>query len=83
MNTTTEKQERQERDALMRKEFGSLIGKTVKDVRSLTRKECELFAWEYDYNYAFAIVFSDNTVAVPSADAEGNGAGYIFIEKQE
>lgn len=83
MNTTTEKQERQERDALMRREFGSLIGKTVKDVRSLKREECELFGWEYAYNYAFAIVFTDNTVAVPSADAEGNGAGYIFIETQE
>lgn len=64
------------------REFGSLVGKTVKKVRLLTETELELFGWDDGYGEcAFLVEFSDGTVIVPSQDPEGNGAGFLFIEK--
>lgn len=65
------------------RDFGLLVGKTVKSVRPLNEDECELFAWDFKYeDYAMAVVFTDGTVVVPSQDPEGNGAGFLFIERE-
>lgn len=65
----------------IKKEYGSLVGKTVRKVRPLTDKECEMFGWSSQYgNVPFAIIMTDDTVLVPSSDPEGNDAGHVFIE---
>jgi uncharacterized HAD superfamily protein len=65
------------------RDFGSLVGKTVKSVRPLNEHECELFGWDFKHeHYAMAVVFTDGTVVVPSQDPEGNGAGFLFIERE-
>lgn len=69
------------RREVISKEFGCLVGKTVKRVRPMTIGECELFAWDYRADYAFLIEFTDGTVVIPSCDPEGNGSGYLFIEQ--
>ncbi len=75
-NTYKDKQEWVKRD------FGSLVGKTVKEVRPLTERECEMFAWDFQFeDYAMVVVFTDGTCVIPSQDPEGNGAGFLFVER--
>ena len=63
----------------IKREFGDLVGKTVGVVRPLTEAEAEQFGWDYDHeSEAMAIFFTDSTILVPSADPEGNGAGFLF-----
>lgn len=76
----TDTKEHAHRRAVVNKEFGSLVGKTVKSVRPLTEEECEMFGWGYRSELAFLVEFTDGTVIVPSQDPEGNGAGHLFIE---
>jgi len=72
--------EHAQRRTVINREFGSLVGKTIKRVRPMTINECDLFAWDYEADYAFLVEFTDGTVIVPSQDPEGNGAGHLFIE---
>jgi hypothetical protein len=68
----------------IKKEFGSLVGKTVKTVRPLYKEECEDLAWEYAYSEeALVIIFTDGTAVIPMCDPEGNGAGHLFISSVE
>ena len=71
----------QRRNDYTRREWGSLIGKTVGLVRPLTREECGQFGWEYEYEDAFVVVFTDGTAIIPSRDPELNGAGYLLTAK--
>ena len=65
----------------IKKEYGSLVGRTIKTVRPLSLSEIEDFGWDDGYGeVAFVIVLDDGTALVPSQDAEGNGPGQIFIE---
>ena len=67
-----------------RKEFGSLIGKTVKTVVALNDKEIEAMGWNTGWNTeSFAIVFTDGTLFIPMADPEGNGPGFAYIQEVE
>lgn len=78
MSTATA--EHAERAKYIKKEFGELVGKTIKGIRPLTEQECEDLAWEYTYERdAFVIIFTDNTAVVPMRDPEGNGAGHLLI----
>lgn len=61
------------------REFGELVGKTIKAVRPMSPEECSKFYWEYDYQVAWLIEFTDGTVAVPSCDPEGNGRGHLIL----
>jgi hypothetical protein len=80
--TTTETDDYTRRVAYVEKEWGELVGKTIKTVRPLTRTEAQEFYWEYENNYeAMVIIFTDGTIVVPSADPEGNGAGFLFLGK--
>jgi len=68
----------------VKRDFGSLVGKTIKQVRPLTEQECEQMGWEFQYeDYAMVIIFTDNTCVIPSQDPEGNGAGFLFVDRVE
>lgn len=68
----------QQRENYIQREWGSLVGKTVKTVRQLRKDECESFGWDYEREVAFVIIFTDGTALIPSQDPEGNGAGFII-----
>ena len=55
-----------------------LIGKKIKNVRNLTKKEIEAEGW---YNGTTAIELEDGTLLYASQDDEGNGAGAMFGKK--
>lgn len=63
------------------RDYGWLVGKTIKEVQPLTKEECEdMFGWEFAHeDYAVVVIFTDGTGFVPLADPEGNAAG--FLEK--
>ena len=84
MTTTTTSPEYGKRIHYIEREFGSLRGKTIALVRPLTQPECRQFGWDYEANDdAMAIFFTDGTIVVPSADPEGNGAGFLFVIPSE
>lgn len=64
----------------IQREYGELVGKTIKTVRPLLKSECDDLAWDYNYEHeAMLIVFTDGTAVVPMCDPEGNGAGHLLI----
>lgn len=66
----------------VKEEYGSLIGKKIKEIRPLTENECKMFAWDFQYEHmALVIIFTDGTCIIPSQDPEGNGAGHLFVER--
>ena len=66
------------------RDFGSLIGKTVKTVVALNDKEIEAMGWDTNYDTeAFGIVFTDGTLFIPMADPEGNGPGFAYLQEVE
>lgn len=70
--TYTDKQKYVTRD------YGFLVGKTIKAVRPLTKEECDSLAWDFAYeDYAVVVEFTDGTGFIPMADPEGNGAGFL------
>jgi hypothetical protein len=64
---------------IYQKEFGGLIGKTIKSVRAMTANEVQDMGWEFGYHEAFVIVCTDGTAIIPSQDPEGNGPGFLFL----
>lgn len=66
------------------KEYGELVGKTIKRVRPLTKEECADLYWDYDRMYeAMVIIFTDGTAMIPMCDPEGNGAGHLMLADTE
>lgn len=65
----------------LRKEFGSIIGRTIKSIRPMFEEELDGFGWYRGMDIPFVIILDDDTVIVPSQDPEGNGPGHLFIEK--
>lgn len=67
------------------KEFGDYVGKTISNIRPLTKKETEEYmGWGYgSYSVAFVVMFTDGTCLIPSQDPEGNGAGWLFTGSME
>lgn len=66
------------------RDYGSFVGKTIKQIRPLTKEECEDMGWEFAYeDYAVVVIFTDNTAFIPMADPEGNGAGFLEAIKVE
>lgn len=66
-------------DDYIAREFGELVGKTIKAVRPMRPAECANLAWYYPNQPAFLIEFEDGTVAVPSCDPEGNAPGHLIL----
>lgn len=72
--------EAKQRAALIEKEFGSLVGKTISEIRPLTEEECEAMGWYYKHeDLALVVIFSDGSAFIPMQDPEGNGAGFLEI----
>lgn len=67
-------------DAYIKKEWGSLIGRTITGVRQLTDEEMDDFGWQHGGGSLPLTFTLDNGLAfVPSQDLEGNGPGHIFV----
>lgn len=62
----------------IREEFGSLEGRTIVKVRPLMQEELDDLYWDSTYP-AFVIIFDDGSCVIPSADAEGNAPGHLFL----
>ena len=60
------------------REFGSLIGKTVASIRSMSDTELEEMMW-YKGEIGVVLEFTDGTYLILSKDEEGNGAGFGFL----
>jgi hypothetical protein len=52
-----------------------LVGKTIKAVSYLSKKEAKALGW---YSRSIVIEFTDGSLAFPSRDDEGNDAGALF-----
>lgn len=62
--------------------YGNLVGRRIARVRPMLDDEMDDFGWYEGYgSIPMVIILDDDTVLVPSADPEGNGAGHIFVEK--
>ena len=76
-----------DRNAMVEKEFGELVGKKVARVRALVPQECEQLGWDYNWSgggfYPWVIIFEDGTVAIPTSDPEGNDSGFMYIADLE
>jgi hypothetical protein len=76
----SDKQLHKERQEYLNREYGSLVGKTIKAIRPMTRGECDDLMWEYGYEReACVVIFTDGTAVVPMADPEGNSPGFLAI----
>lgn len=61
------------------KEFGHLIGQTIKAIRPLYKEEiADLYWHDGPYEIPFIIIFENGEALIPSADPEGNGPGWLF-----
>ena len=54
-----------------------LTGRTITEVRHMTRKELRAEGWPSD-SRVLAIVLDSGTIIFPSRDEEGNGPGEMF-----
>lgn len=64
------------RNELTKQAESLLVGKVIKSVRFMTRKEIEVMGW---YSGGIIITLHDGTQFYPSADEEGNDSGVIFF----
>jgi len=62
-----------------RGEFSALIGRKIIDVRAMYPEEMELFMWDGELG---AVITLDNGgMFIPMSDSEGNGVGYLMVQK--
>ena len=64
------------------KEYGWMVGKTIKSVRPLNDSEKELYGWDGS-EVPFVVFFTDGSYIVPMSDDEGNGAGALDHPKRQ
>jgi hypothetical protein len=62
-----------------RGEYAHIIGRTIVDIRAMYPEEMELFMW--DSEPGSVILLNDGGMVIPMSDSEGNGVGYLMIEK--
>lgn len=60
-------------------DFRNLAGKTIKEVVHMSKEMYDDMMWYCEPVDTTMLVFTDNTVAVVSADPEGNGPGFLFF----
>lgn len=70
-------------DEMIRREYGTLVGRKIVTVRPMLADELEMYGWSHHADSAMVIIFDDGTAVVPSADPEGNGPGCLFIEQTD
>lgn len=73
------------REKIIKENWGSLTGKTIKLVRPLLDDEYDEMMWDTygDNEIALVIQFTDGSYIVPMADPEGNGAGFLMYEEAQ
>lgn len=70
------------RKDIVERDFGSLRGLTVVNVRAMSRSECEAHGWNYDNpktRIPFIITFHDGTTIVPVCDREADDSGWLLV----
>jgi hypothetical protein len=60
----------------IQKEYGWMVGKTIKVVRPLNKVELDVYQWSGS-EVPFAVIFTDGSWVIPMSDDEGNGAGAL------
>jgi hypothetical protein len=63
------------------KEKSDVVGKTITDVRALTKAELKKEGWEERDGPVVVLVLSNGAILYPSRDPEGNGPGVLFGTK--
>jgi hypothetical protein len=58
-----------------------LVGRTITEVRRLTREEQD-GAFGFEDELAIVVILSDGTYFLPLRDPEGNGAGFLYVESR-
>jgi len=76
--TTHDERKKMDKQAYVDREFGSLIGKTVASIRSMSNRELDEMMW-YQGEVGVVVEFTDGTYLILSKDEEGNGAGFGFL----
>lgn len=78
--TGNEAKEFAENQKVLTREYGTFIGRTIKEIRPLTQLEIKDLAWDYGRNDwpAFVIIMDDGQAFIPSSDPEGNGPGFLI-----
>lgn len=69
--------------AVLTREYGDLVGRTIIAIRPLTEEEMRIYFWDGGNHHGtipMAMVLDNGWRLIPSCDPEGNGAGHIFIE---
>jgi len=70
----------QHAQTVLNQRFGSLVGRTIKDVRPMTRAEMQGLDIESGHaDLPFLLILDDGTAVLPSRDAEGNGVGWLEL----
>lgn len=62
-----------------RKEYKSIVGHRVIDVRSMYPEEMELMMWDGTPGSVFTL--DDGTMFIPMRDEEGNGTGSLMVQE--
>lgn len=59
----------------------ALVGKKISKVRNVTQDEADEMMWFNSIGTSCVIEFTDGTYAIVESDAEGNGAGFLYVGK--
>jgi hypothetical protein len=60
--------------------FGPLVGRTILEVRPLTKTELTEMGWGYSRSrIGFVLLLDDGTSVIPLSDAEGNEPGSLMF----
>jgi len=78
VQTTHDERKKMDKQGYVDREFGSLVGKTVASIRSMSNRELDEMMW-YPGEIGIVIEFTDGTYLILSKDEEGNGAGFGFL----
>ena len=76
--TTHDERKKMDKQGYVDREFGSLVGKTVASIRSMSNRELDEMMW-YAGEIGVVLEFTDGTYLILSKDEEGNGAGFGFL----
>ena len=73
------KSQQQVLSSFLEREYGSYIGRTIKEIRPMTQQEVDHMYWDLGYSdVPFVILFDDGQAWIPSRDPEANGPGFLL-----
>lgn len=65
--------------AFYRGEYSAMLGRRIVDIRAMYPEEMTLFMWYGEPGCV--ITLDDGGLVIPMSDSEGNGVGYLTVEK--